>query len=212
MSAYFFQSLLIGWIRIRRKRQPLSASVLAWLSITGVACAAALFAAYELAPKVLVVAVIGSFIALVAIQAQRRKARLTTISLVGFLALSLAAPLAAVINGEEAYYTLLCIWLVCALFFVGANLNVSLRLPKAPSLQAILFFHLIAGFAWTLIASGFSGRWAGLVCLLTNFLRFLWIWSHIDSFRRSTLRRIGLQETALSVLFIALNLAGRMLR
>jgi 4-hydroxybenzoate polyprenyltransferase len=132
-----------------------------------------------------------------------RRASMDTLATVGFVALSLAAPAASIASsGRFDPVAMLGLWLLAAMFFCGSSYSVRIRIKGAWSITQAVGYHLcalacVAALTLTTLLPPIA-----LLAILPGGAKLLWILRDVDRYRRLPLKRIGLQESAFSLLFV----------
>jgi hypothetical protein len=131
-----------------------------------------------------------------------RRASMTDLSIVGFLGLSMVAPVARMAAGDWTIAGLGAIWTYTALFFCASAWCVRVRLVGSEGLPLAAAAHT-ALLALTLIlaARGVLPVIA-LVAIAPAIVRFLWVALDVARYRQQTLKRIGLLETAIALMLV----------
>ena len=133
-------------------------------------------------------------------------------SVVGFLLLTLAAPTLQLAVGTPSISSVVETWFIASLYFCGSAMNIRLRLVKrataqgmnAKAQQAILYHALLTALCFALASTGLTG-WTTVLVLSVSSLRLIWILQNLERFRALPLKRIGVQESLLAVLFLGLT-------
>jgi hypothetical protein len=132
-----------------------------------------------------------------------RRASMDALATVGFIGLSLAAPAASIASsGRFAPFEVLGLWLLAAMFFCGSSYSVRIRLKGAYSVTEAVGYHLmaLAGVACLTLVTLLPP--IALVAILPGGAKLLWILRDVDRYRRLPLKRIGIQESVVSLLFV----------
>jgi hypothetical protein len=151
----------------------------------------------------------GVLVAIAFLLLIRRRVGLVSLSTAGFFALALAAPLARLASGPGASAAeLVGLWLFAALFFAGSSACVRLRMNRQGGVSLPIAAHLLfIAAAAVLVGLGLLPAIA-LLAGLPALARLLWVVGDLPRYRRTSLKRIGLIETAVALLFLAINSAG----
>jgi hypothetical protein len=159
------------------------------------------------APVLVMLVPVGlAFVILLAYMKKRRRP-MQELSFVAFMTIALGVPVAGILNGSQDFVLLGLGWFMCAAFFCGSSLNVAIRLRRTKrSLYTTGLYHGLVLLLWSLVAGSFPAYYAGLAGLALNMLRFAWIVNNASLFRTRTLKRIGLEETALTTIFLLMNI------
>jgi hypothetical protein len=133
----------------------------------------------------------------------RRRASMDSLALIGFIGLSLAAPAARIGAADEFDPVgLLGLWLLATAFFCCSSYCVRIRLKGKQGVSAAIACHLSAlALVGLLIAIDILPPVA-LGAMILSLGRLLWILTDVERYRRLPLKRIGLLESAVSLLFI----------
>jgi hypothetical protein len=134
-----------------------------------------------------------------------RRAPMNRLSLAGFIGLALTAPGARIAAaGGFPAGELLALWLLAACFFCGSSFCVNIRLKGDKAVAPAIRFHLAAmGVTFALVALGLAPPIA-LAAMLPAIAKLVWIIRDIPRYRAMPLKRIGIQESLVAILFVIL--------
>lgn len=140
---------------------------------------------------------------------QQRNASMFTQSLIGFPALTLAAPFVLIASGGTSLMEALILWAVLQFFYIASAMTVNLRIDPS-SLKRVIRFYVIYAAHGIFIPALPMAPWIFWAGFGISFVRFLWVATNLGSFRALPLKVIGWQETALSLgLLVALQILQR---
>jgi hypothetical protein len=123
--------------------------------------------------------------------------------------LTLAAPASLLAAGEGASpLRALACWGLATIVFCGSSTCVNVRIRGRAGLRTAFLFHLVSIGAAVPILLALELPPLFLLPLLPGVARLLWIALDPERYRSLPLRTIGLQETALALLFLALAVIG----
>jgi hypothetical protein len=132
-----------------------------------------------------------------------RRASMDALATVGFIGLALAAPTAYIASGGRFdRLEVLGLWVLTAIFFCGSSYSVRIRLKGADSITQAVGYHLLA---LTVVASLTLVTLLppiALLAILPGGAKLFWILRDVDRYRRLPLKRIGIQESVASLLFV----------
>lgn len=155
-------------------------------------------------PAVLLLAIPLLLIAASYFLLRQRRVAMERLALIGFVGISLAAPFAMLSTSTStSLKQLLPVWLLSSFFFCGTAMNVAIRLKRANAVRDAFTYHLsfllLTGFAASL-----SGSWSWTLLPILNLLRFGIIRLDVSGFQRSSLKRIGLEESIATTLYVVM--------
>lgn len=132
-----------------------------------------------------------------------RRASMTDLSIIGFIGLSITAPLARVAATDTWTVGLLAsLWLFTALFFCASAWCVRVRLVGRDGLALATAAHVaLLGLTSGLVARDLL-PWIALAAIAPALVRFLWVAFDVARYRQQTLKRIGLMETAIALVLV----------
>jgi len=133
-----------------------------------------------------------------------RRASMTDLSIVGFIALSMTAPLARV-AATDAWTpgVLIALWLFTALFFCASAWCVRVRLVGYDGLALASAAHVALVVLTIVLAARGLLPVIALVAIGPAVVRFVWVALDVSRYRQQTLKRIGLMETAIALVLVA---------
>jgi hypothetical protein len=135
-----------------------------------------------------------------------RRAAMVDLSIIGFIGLSIVAPIARVAAGPAwSIWELAAIWSYTALFFCASAWCVRVRLVGVEGIPLAAAAHTALLALTAILVARDILPLVALVAIVPALARFVWVWLDVARYRRQTLKRIGLLETALA---LALILAG----
>jgi hypothetical protein len=134
-------------------------------------------------------------------------------SVIGFLLLTLAAPCTQLVLVNPPIGQLLEIWLIAASYFCGSAMNIRLRISKPndvtrknDALRQSTMYHLLMLTLTCILAVGKYIGWTAFAATALSTFRLLWIAEDRNRFSKLPLKRIGLQESVLAVVFLLINM------
>jgi len=159
-------------------------------------------------PDVLMLAIPAVLLGAIYLVAEYRRRSMTTLSMIGFVALALTGPLARIAAAPNATTTeLLLLWLLPAAFYSASAYTVHIRLVGAPGIRRAVGFHLTVTAALVALASAGLVPLVAVVAMLVAVGKLVWIVLDLGRYRAMTLKRIGLLESAGSTIFLLLMAA-----
>lgn len=132
-----------------------------------------------------------------------RRASMTDLSIVGFLGLSLTAPLARVAATDVwTPGVLAALWLFTALFFCASAWCVRVRLVGHDGLALANAAHVALVALTTVLVARELLPVIALIAIAPAVARFAWVALDTARYRQWTLKRIGLIETAIALVLV----------
>lgn len=204
IGGFMAQQPLRTVLKLRRaRRRARMSQKLALGGFATLACAASIVLA-AMRPKVAPVLAAAVVMVAVLLAADRRRLSMTAQSIVGFVALTLAAPLVQLAGaGSLAWIEPTLLWLALTGFFTASALSVQLRIELAGGTTRAVTFHGIFLVASTIVCVAGGGT-LPVVMATVACAKLACALADIDTYRRLTLRRIGLIETGASLVLVAL--------
>jgi hypothetical protein len=183
---------------------PRRRSWIRWIVLLAVAAAAAAIPLAILRPHILWALPPAVVLFVTYLRMTSRRASMTDLSIIGFLALSLVAPLARIAaDGGGTPAGLAVLWLFTALFFCASAWCVRVRLVGSTGLPLAAAAHSgLLALTSVLVARELLPAIA-LVAIAPAMLRFVWVLLDVARYRKQTLKRIGIVETALALVLVA---------
>lgn len=156
-------------------------------------------------PDILLLAIPGAILAGIYLIAEYRRRSMTTLSMIGFVGLALAGPLARIAAADTvAVSELLLLWLLPAAFYSASAYTVHIRLVGAPGIRGAVAFHLVILVAVAVLASMELIPIVGVIAMLVAVGKLTWILFDLGRYRAMSLKRIGLLESVGSTIFLLL--------
>ncbi len=194
---------------LRGGRASASRHVVAWLALFAGTAIVAGGWLLSLRPRLWLVMVAGCAVAALFAWLLRRRAAMLTLSSAGFLGLSLGAPLARIAAAPATSVSdLVVLWGVAVLFFASSSSCVRIRLKREERGTRPIVLHAALLALLLVLAEARMVPPVAAVAVLPAIARLAWILRDLPGYRRSSLKRIGIVETAVTALFLAINSVG----
>jgi hypothetical protein len=134
-----------------------------------------------------------------------RRASMFSQSLAGFAALTLAGPALVLMKGSgpEVISHAAQVWAELTVFFWSSAMIVNVRIDPSSDRPTLLGLVLFLALAVTGYSAGYFSL-AGVIALGLLASRFLWVLLEPISYRKLSLKKIGIIETIMAAIMITL--------